>query len=62
MVVTVCSTEVIVCSTGRLKFVLQKNIKVQSVLQKIYIGLLCSIAKSGMLNKLNLIEHSYLQA
>ena len=26
MVVTVCSTEVIVCSTGRLEFVLQKSI------------------------------------
>ena len=49
--------EVIVCSTGKQQFVLQKNIQVQFVLQK-YTGIVCSIAKSGMQNKLNLIEQT----
>ena len=34
MVVTVCSTGVIVCSTGRLEFVLQKSIGISLFYQK----------------------------
>ena len=48
MVVTVCSTEVIVCSTGRLKFGLQKKGIGYSLFYKKYASLVCSIMKGKM--------------